>query len=352
VSERIRSVLHVLPHPGGGGEKYVDSLSTMRSYRFERVYLARSREALPAIPQLALSVPSVNLAAGRFDIVHVHGEIPGLLCLPALARRPSLVTLHGLNFVRRSAGLAAKAAAANLRLLVAAATKVICVSEAERNEIVHIVGEARAGKLEHVPLGVDVPPTPSQEERVVARSALGISDELAVAMVGVLEYPKDPVTAARAAVEVAQSGTEIVLLVAGDGRLRAQVEEVARRSEGVVRCLGHREDIPGVLAASDAFLLSSLHEGLPYALLEAMAAGVPVIVTDYPGAEEAVDDAGLVVPCGDVSTLAESLHSLAGDPTARATLGERARARANSVFSLDRMSERTQQIYDELVETA
>jgi glycosyltransferase involved in cell wall biosynthesis len=342
----------VLPHPGGGGEKYVDSLSTIRGYRFERVYLARGREALPAIPRLVTSVPSVNLAAGRFDIVHVHGEIPGFLCLPALRRRPSLVTLHGLNFVRRSAGLAAKAAAVNLRLLVAAATKVICVSEAERNEIVQIVGEARANKLEHVPLGVEAPPTLSQEERVVARSALGVADELAVAMVGVLEYPKDPVAAARAAVEVTQSGTAMVLLIAGDGRLRAQVEEVARHSEGAVRLLGQRDDIPDVLAASDAFLLSSWHEGLPYALLEAMAAGVPVIVTDYPGAEEAVDDAGLVVPCGDVRVLAESLQNLAGNPTERAALGEHARARAISAFSLDGMTERTQQLYDELVETA
>jgi glycosyltransferase involved in cell wall biosynthesis len=351
VPEQIPSVLHILPHPGGGGEKYVDSLNQIQGYRFERVYLAKKRAAPAAIPGLVSSVPSVTAMARRFDIVHMHGEIPSFLSLPALARKPSVVTLHGLSFVRRSTGIAAKVATANLRMIVGAATRLICVSEAEFDEVTHIVGAASAHKLVHVPLGVEVRPLLRPDERAESRSALGLSGEMAVALVGVLEYPKDPVTAARAVVEVARSGVSIILLIAGEGSLRAQLEKVAGESDGTVRLLGHRDDVSRLLAASDAFLLSSLHEGLPYALLEAMAEGLPVIVTDYPGAEEAVDDAGVIVPPSDVLTLAETLQNLAHDPAKRALLGESARARAISVFSLDTMIERTQQIYDELVES-
>jgi glycosyltransferase involved in cell wall biosynthesis len=81
-----------------------------------------------------------------------------------------------------------------------------------------------------------------------------------------------------------------------------------------------------------------------------MAAGLPVVVTDYPGAEEAVGDAGLVVPRSDVPSLAGVLHRLADHSSERASLGERARARATQVFSLSTMIDRTRRIYDELLE--
>lgn len=349
MTETEPSVLHVLPHRGGGGERYVDALYRMRGYRFERVYLAQGREPVRALPRLALSVPRANLRARRFDIVHVHGEIPSLLSWPALARRPSVVTLHGLNFVRRSTGIAAKIAAANLRLLVAAASTTICVTEAERAEVVDVVGQSAAGRLDVVPLGIERQSVPTQEERSAARAALDVDAQMVIVSVGVLEHPKDPVTAARATLEAAESGLSVTLLVVGDGRLRAEVEEVAHDSDGVVRLLGHRDDVPQVLAAADAFVLSSRHEGLPYALLEAMATGLPSIVSDYPGADEAVADAGLVVPRGDVPRLAQALRQLANAPAERAMLGERARARAKEVFSLDDMIERTRGIYEAIL---
>src|SRR5262249_21079085 len=203
MTETESSVLHVLPHPGGGGERYVDSLSEMAGYRFKRVYLARSREPLPAVPRLAASVPRVNLDSRRFDLLHVHGEIPSLLCLPALSRRPSVVTLHGLNFVRRSAGARARIAAINLRLLVAAANTTICVTEAERKKVVDTLGEAGGTSLEVVPLGVEPQSSVAAQARSAARAALDVDSQLVFAIVGALEYPKDPVTAARAAVEAA-----------------------------------------------------------------------------------------------------------------------------------------------------
>jgi glycosyltransferase involved in cell wall biosynthesis len=104
-----------------------------------------------------------------------------------------------------------------------------------------------------------------------------------------------------------------------------------------------------VLAAADAFALSSRHEGLPYAVLDAMAAGLPTIVTDYPGADDAVADAGLVVRRGDVPGLAHALRQLAADSAERARLGERARTRAREVYSLDAMIRRTRRIYEQIL---
>lgn len=350
MNETEPSVLHVLPHPGGGGERYVDALSRMPGYRFERVYLADDRELLQAVPRLAWRVPRINLGTARFDIVHVHGEIPGLLCMPVLARRPSVVTLHGLSFVRRSRGAAAKIATANLRLLTRAANRTICVTEAERSEVAGVVGRSAATRVETVALGVEPRSSVTEEERAAARSALDVDTEMVAVTVGALEYPKDPVSAARAAVAAADSGLSLTLLVVGEGSLRAKVEEVARNSRGVVRLLGQRGDVPHVLAAADAFVLSSQHEGLPYALLDAMAAGLPSVMTAYPGAGEAVGDAGLITPREDVPGLARALAQLANEPATRALLGERARARATGAFSLEAMLESTRRIYEEVAE--
>ncbi len=97
----VRTVLHVLPHPGGGGETYVDALAAMEGYRFERLFLApspRPAKALRALPRTTLGVFRAA------DVLHVHGEVAAGICLPVLAARRSVVTLHGLHlFVGRAA---------------------------------------------------------------------------------------------------------------------------------------------------------------------------------------------------------------------------------------------------------
>src|SRR5919204_68745 len=91
-----------------------------------------------------------------------------------------------------------------------------------------------------------------------------------------------------------------------------------------VQLLGHRNDVPRLLAAADFFLLVSKREGLSFALLEAMAHGLPAIVADVCENVEAVGDSGLAVPYGDEAALAAALVRLAGDEAGRAILGNRA----------------------------
>src|SRR5262245_28985321 len=127
-----RRVLHVLPHPGGGGERYVDLLSRLDGYEAERRYLTASgRSRAAEMLASATGALRAQAAARSSDLLHVHGEVAAGACAPTLALRPSVVTLHGLHLLRRSSGAAAIAARANLRLTVRAATRTICVSHAE-----------------------------------------------------------------------------------------------------------------------------------------------------------------------------------------------------------------------------
>ena len=342
------TVLHVLPHPGGGGETYVDSLAQMTGYDHSRFFLAASRTPLAAAPSLASSVPRANLHARRADIVHVHGEVAGSLCLPALARTSSLLTLHGLNLARRASGLVHRAAKLNLWLIVRTATRTICVSEEEREDVIDLVGDRLASRIIVIPNGVALPALVSAEERQAIRAELGVDEQLVVLSVGALDPPKDPLTPADAVSALAREGLPVVLLVVGDGTLRGRAEDIASGSGGAVQVLGQRDDVPRLLTAADIFVLSSKHEGLPYSLLEAMAGGLPSVASNFPGALEVVGDAGAVVTRDDVDAFRRELGRLAADPTLRATLGERARNLVESRFSLEHMLEATRQVYEEV----
>jgi glycosyltransferase involved in cell wall biosynthesis len=330
----------VLPHPGGGGETYVNLLERMDGYAFDRRCLVRSPTLAAVVPLLART-PGVNLELRRSAVGHVHGEVAALACLPALASRPSVVTLHGLNLLRRLRGLRGRCASLNLRLIVRAASRTICVSHAERDEVVEAVGPDAARRLVTIQYGVDLPSLPTQSERAAARAELGLPAEASVVVsVGRLWEPKDPVTTARAAV-AASGSVPLVVLFVGDGPLRGQVEQVSRGAERVVRLLGGRSDVGPVLA--------SQREGLPFAVLEAMAMGLAPIVSDAPGCVEAVGETGIIVPRGDSDALAEAFRRLGTRPLEREELGAQARERAARHFPVERMVEETRQLYDEVL---
>ncbi len=193
--------------------------------------------------------------------------------------------------------------------------------------------------------GVDPGDPLDPQERATARAALGLSEaEVAAIYLGSLDAHKDPLTAARAAVE---AGPPLVLLVAGDGPLRPELERLELES-GSVRVLGHRPDVRAVLAAADLFVLPSLREGLSFAVLEAMALGLPPVVSDAPGNPEAVGDAGVVVARGDTHGFAAAFRALLDGPGRRA-LGERARDRVARGFTAKQMVGRTRELYDEVL---
>jgi glycosyltransferase involved in cell wall biosynthesis len=332
-----RSVLHVLPHTGGGGDTYVEVLSSMTGYRFTRVYLAPSRR--PGLATLARRVADVARRVGEHDLLHVHGEVASALFLPLLVARPSVVTLHGLHLLRRVSGLRRRAAALNLRAAVRAADRTICVSHAERAALTAVVGPAGARRTIVVHNGARIRTSRSDANRARAREELGLPEsEIVGIWVGSLDERRDPL-----AVVSAAERTSTSLLVVGDGPLRGQVEGAA----GVhVRVLGHRHDIPLLLEAADFFVLMSHREGLSFALVEAMAHGLPAIVADVAENLEAVGDSGVAVPYGDEEAVAAALRRLVLNPEDRLELGERARRRAAELFDAEIMVAQTRAVYD------
>jgi glycosyltransferase involved in cell wall biosynthesis len=116
--------------------------------------------------------------------------------------------------------------------------------------------------------------------------------------------------------------------------------------------LGQRGDVPVLLAAADAFLLTSVSEGLPVTIIEAMAAGLPVVSTGVGGVPEIIDDGdtGLLAPAGDVDALAQAMLRISQDANLRESLAARGRERAASRFSEERMIERYHSLYAELTQ--
>jgi glycosyltransferase involved in cell wall biosynthesis len=338
----MRTVLHVLPHPGGGGERYVDLLARMEGYRFERVYLSPS----PAKAHALRLVPRALVKLFRSaDLVHAHGEAAAGISLLALATRRSVVTVHGLNILRRTTGASNRIAATNLRLVVRAAGRTICVGEAELAEASAAVGEALGARLTMIHNGIDLPLVPPAPERAAARARLGIdSSRLVGLVVGELSPVKDPLTAVKAAVQAERQGLPLVVIFAGEGPLRPSLEAAAAGSTAV-HLLGHRDDVDELRSAADFFVLPSLREGLSFALLEAMGAGLPTVVSEVPVNLDAIGDAGVAVPVGDVRGFARAFQQMV-DAGARADLGSAARERVSERFSADRMAEATRVVYD------
>ena len=140
---------------------------------------------------------------------------------------------------------------------------------------------------------------------------------------------------ARIALALEGSSAMPILVVVGDGPMRADIERRARTGAGGARVLllGERGDVPQILPAFDVFALSSHWEGEPIALLEAMAAGLPCVATATEGAREILGDdssSGHLVPVGDVDRFADALASLLRDAGARKALGAAARDRVRS----------------------
>ena len=344
---RRRRVLHVLPHAGAGAQTYVDVLAALDGYDFELFELTASRSWAAAAVNVIARQPMLVRAARRADLIHVHGEVASLLCLPLLATRPSVVTLHGLHLLRRLApGVQRAAGRLGVGTIVTAASRTICVSFAERDELEWLPARLRS-KLVVVRNGLASPVPPDCEIRARTRASLGLADASVVVLyAGQLERRKDPMTLVSAARRAHQQNPRIELLVAGEGPCSS---ELVARGGPETRLLGQRGDVTDLLAAADIFVMPSRREGLSYAVLEALANGQATVVSDGPGNLEAVGDAGLVFPVGDEHALAALLLGLAADPARRAQLGQAGRARIAGELSADQMVRGTAEVYEAIV---
>ena len=209
-----------------------------------------------------------------------------------------------------------------------------------------------ARSIDHIPNGVPnvdtwaMDPDERTRTRAAVRSKLGLppTSRLVLA-VGRLHAQKGHADLCRAAAPVLERLYDVYVAVAGDGPDRYQLQQLTDElgpSNGRFLWLGHRDDVASLLAASDLFAFPSRFEGMPLALLEAMAAGVPLVTAAFPGVEEIVQDRrdGIVVPVGDVPALTNALEWVLRNPDAVSVMARSAQARARE-FSQERMLERT-----------
>ncbi len=338
------TVLHVLPHPGGGAETYIDLLEALPGYRHERIALSVTRSRRRGALSVLERRREVLRRAGDFDLVHVHGDMAAMLAAPALAGRPLLITSHGLHRLRRSSGAAGWLVRRRLRAAVAASVRTICIARDERADLVAALPPALHDRLVVVPNGVPLPDPVEPRRRAELRRSLGLAEGTVAALfAGQLEPRKDPLGAIAATEAARRGGADLVLLLAGSGPL---AEEVAARAGAGVRVLGQRQDLEDLYAAADLFLLPSHREGMSFALLEAMAHGLAPLVADGPGNRETVAAAGAVFAAGDRGAMAERLAALAADAAERSRLGAAARERIRDELGVERFREGTREQYE------
>lgn len=186
------------------------------------------------------------------------------------------------------------------------------------------------------------------------RKELGIdNNELVVGMVSCLKHQKSPKDFVKLAYLINQILPDIKFLLVGDGILRQRIKRLIAKFnlQNQVILTGWRRDIPRILSAIDVFVLTSLWEGLPVSILEAMAASLPVVATQTSGIKEVVREgkSGFLVAPRHTEKMAEKLSYLLRDERLRRQIGQNASASLDSDFSLENMGKHTENLYWDLV---
>jgi glycosyltransferase involved in cell wall biosynthesis len=315
-----------------------------------RVYLPGLRpEPNPVDDLRALLALDRLVARSRPDLLHTHTAKAGLLgrLVARRQRLPVVHTFHG-HLLHGYFSPRATAAITHLERRLAPRTdRLIAVGQRVRDELV-AAGIGTPERHVVIPPGID--PSPPADP-VAARGRLDVAPNAPVlACVGRLTGIKRPDRLLAVAARLRDRHPDLVVLLAGDGELRDQLEAEAGRQRIDVRFLGWRGDVATVYAAADIAVLTSDNEGMPVALIEAAQCGRPAVATDVGSVAEVVDHGrtGLVVP-PQVDALAVSIDTLLADPDRRAAMGAAAAAHAHERFSVAALAQATATVYDDVL---
>jgi len=280
----------------------------------------------------------------RIDVAHSHEFSMAVYGAWASWRTgvPHVITMHGVRYyndrLRRRLAM---------RLAVAMSDQVVAVSAPLARAMAADLGIPPSAVMV-VPNGVRHP-----EPGVIAlREELGLApqDRLMVA-VGNLYPVKGHIHAIDALAQLKERQPTLHLAISGRGDLEGALRERAREHglENRVHLLGLRSDVSAILAAADLFVLPSLSEGLPLALLEAMFAGCPIVATDVGQVRVALDEgaAGILVEPASSAALADGITRLLSDPSEARRLGHVAARRAAGEYDVSRMVQRYAAIYSQ-----
>jgi glycosyltransferase involved in cell wall biosynthesis len=351
---RKRLLIAITLAETGGAQSYVIQLLPALTERYDVVVAAHGTGPLEAAAARAgarfVPLRHVRRAIGlrdlaglvelvrlfrreRPDLVHLNSSKAGALgrIAAAIARVPARVfTVHGWSFAPH--GGPSETAYRALERLLAPLAWTICVSAGDYAKAPWLNGRGIV-----IPNAVDV----AGVKRPVHN---GSPEPPTIVSVGRLVLPKDFWTLG-AAFRSLRPGSFRALIV-GDGPQRSFLEGI----EGV-ELLGERDDVPALLAQANVFVLTSLSEGMPISVLEAMAAGLPVVATAVGGVPEIVVDGetGFLVPVEDAEAVAAALTRLLDDRSLRERMGAAGRRRAERDFDLPRFRRDHLALYERLL---
>jgi glycosyltransferase involved in cell wall biosynthesis len=281
----------------------------------------------------------------RPHVVHTHTSKAGAVgrLAATVCRVPVVVhTYHGHVFDAYFSPLTTRLVVAAERLLARGASALVAVTARVRRDVL-ARGIGSDSKVVVVSLGLDLDPlVAAATRRGELRGELGLGpDTPLVGIVARLVPVKAHEVFLQAAKAIAPVRPDVVFLIVGDGERRAELEAVARAAGlgSRVRFLGWRADLDRLYADLDVVVLTSKNEGSPVALIEAMAAGRPVVSTRAGGVEDVVTDGetGVIVPIGDASAVARAVVDLIEDPARAARLAAAGRASVVARFGCGRL---------------
>lgn len=356
-----RKVLQLLSYSAGGIARHVAQVTAALDGTEElRIDIACPRDLPVAMPKepIELIVPRGLtgharavfalrrlLRRGGYDVVHAHGLRAGIdAALAARGLCPVIVTVHNLVSSEIAGGRAridrfAEPAVVRLAALTLAVSQQIATHLGR-------VGPRSAHKIEVLYLGIGDPPRVSRGRDEV-RVELGVEPGRCLAVTVARLAPQKALPVLFRAMREAE--TQPFLAILGEGPSEAELRaEVARLGlSDRVTFLGFRDDVADVVAASDVFCLSSVWEGVPLAVQEAMLLEVPVVSTAVGGMNEIVIDgrSGRLVPAGDHAALASAIDEVCGSPELGRRFADQARIDLGARFSTDNMLARLRSLY-------
>lgn len=293
----------------------------------------------------------------RIDLVHTHSSKAGILGRLAanLAAVPVVVhTVHGWSFNATQPRPQRRLYASLERLVAPMTDRILVVAEAHI-EVGLREGIGRRRQYGVLRSGID-PETfraPSTARDVVRRRLGFEPGDFVVGTIANMKPQKAPLDFVETAARMHDVNPSARFFFAGDGELMPQVRARVEAAglAGVVRLLGWREDVPDLLHAMDALLLPSRFEGLPRVVLQAMAAGRPVVATAVDGTPEVIEDGvtGLLAAPGEHERLAAHLVRLSGNEPLRRELTENARRRLTDEFDIRKMVADLDELYSNLL---
>jgi glycosyltransferase involved in cell wall biosynthesis len=238
-------------------------------------------------------------------------------------------------------------------LYVRSVDKVVAISTGVRAAL--LAGGVPASQLQLIPSGIDVSQfLPTRHRRVQIRTLYGIQEhEILVVAIGALVERKDHNTLLTAAHILKMQRQQFRYLICGEGPLRpilaAKAQNLGLTRD--VQFVGFSTNIPAILAAADIFVHIPLNEGLGVAIIEALAAGVPVIASRVGGIPEVVDEGqtGLLIPSHDPLALAQALDSLGKNPFLAKKLGHIGQSVARARFDTTVMAHANETLYRNLL---